>query len=211
MTSQDDLALTKVALYARVSTKDKGQETENQLVQLRDFAGKNQWTIFREYVDHETGSKADRAEFQAMFEDARRRRFDLVLFWSLDRLSREGVLATLQHLQRLTDYGVAYRSFTEQYFDSCGIFKDAVISILATIAKQERIRLSERTKAGVARARAQGKRIGRPRITADPSEIVALRGQGLSLRAIGRRTGVSEGSIRTILRDWHTGTNVWRT
>jgi DNA invertase Pin-like site-specific DNA recombinase len=200
MTSQDDLALTKVALYARVSTKDKGQETENQLAELRTFAGKHEWTIFREYVDHETGSKADRREFQAMFEDARRRKFDLVLFWSLDRLSREGVLETLQHLQRLTDYGVAYRSFTEQYFDSCGIFKDAVISILATIAKQERIRLSERTKAGVARARAQGKRIGRPRITADPSEIVALRGQGLSLRAIGRRTGVSEGSIRAVLK-----------
>jgi DNA invertase Pin-like site-specific DNA recombinase len=211
MTSQDDLALTKVAaLYARVSTRDKGQETENQLAELRTFAAKNDWTIFREYVDHETGSKSDRAEFQAMFEDARRRRFDLVLFWSLDRLSREGVLQTLQHLQRLTDYGVAYRSFTEQYFDSCGIFKDAVISILATIAKQERIRLSERTKAGVARARAQGKRIGRPRIIADPSEIVALRGQGLSLRAIGRRTGVSEGSIRAVLKDWHTGTNVWR-
>jgi DNA invertase Pin-like site-specific DNA recombinase len=149
-----------VALYARVSTRDKGQETENQLAELRNFVAKqnfiegkitaqaDQWQIFREYVDHETGSKADRAEFQAMFEDARRRRFDLVLFWSLDRLSREGVLATLQHLQRLTDYGVAYRSFTEQYFDSCGIFKDAVISILATIAKQERIRLSERTKAG---------------------------------------------------------------
>jgi len=194
-----------VALYARVSTRDKGQETENQLAELRTYVSKCEWQIFREYVDHETGSKSDRAEFQAMFEDARKRRFDLVLFWSLDRLSREGVLETLNHLKRLTDYGVAYRSFTEQYFDSCGIFKDAVISILATIAKQERIRLSERTKAGLALARARGKQIGRPRVSADPLEIMRLRGNGLSLRAIGKRVGVSEGSVRAVLRGLKKG------
>ena len=99
-----------------------------------------------------------------MFTDASKRRFDLLIFWSLDRLSREGVLETLQHLNRLTSYGVAYRSFTEQYFDSCGIFKDAVISILATIAKQERVRLSERTRAGLAIARSKGRQLGRPRL-----------------------------------------------
>ena len=88
-----------------------------------------------------------------MFSDASKRKFSVLLFWSLDRFSREGVLETLQHLNRLTSYGVNYRSFTEQYFDSCGVFRDAVISILATIAKQERIRIS---------ARAKGHRIGRP-------------------------------------------------
>jgi hypothetical protein len=122
----------KIAIYARVSTKDKGQDTENQLVQLREFAAKQGWQITREYVDRETGGSADRMEFQRMFADASRRAFDLLLFWSLDRLSREGVLETLQHLNRLTSCGVAYKSYTEQYFDSCGIFKDAVISILAT-------------------------------------------------------------------------------
>jgi DNA invertase Pin-like site-specific DNA recombinase len=81
-----------------------------------------------------------------MFEDAAERRFDLVLFWSLDRLSREGVLETLQHLNRLTSYGVAYKSFTEQYSDSCGVFKDAVIAIMATVAKQERVKRSERKR-----------------------------------------------------------------
>jgi len=65
-----------------------------------------------------------------------------------ERLSREGVLETLQHLNRLTACGVGYKSFTEQYLDSCGIFKNAVIGILAVVAKQERVRLSERTKAG---------------------------------------------------------------
>ena len=188
----------KIAIYARVSTKDKGQDAESQLVQLREFAAKQGWTVFREYIDQETGSKSDRREFQVMFEDASRRQFDLLLFWALDRLSREGVLQTLQHLNRLTSYGVGFRSFTEQYFDSCGIFKDAVISILATIAKQERIRLSERTKSGLAQARRNGRRIGRPRLNVQSSEIARLRASGLSLRAIGRTLGISEGSVRRL-------------
>jgi DNA invertase Pin-like site-specific DNA recombinase len=79
----------------------------------------------------------------------------VLAFWSLDRLSREGTVQTLNHLQRLTAYGVDYRSFTEQYLDSTGIFKDAVIGILAAVAKQERVRLSERTIAGLERARSQ--------------------------------------------------------
>jgi DNA invertase Pin-like site-specific DNA recombinase len=188
----------KIAIYARVSTKDKGQDTENQLAQLREFASKQGWQIVAEFVDRETGSKSERAEFQAMFQDASQRKFDLLLFWALDRLSREGVLETLQHLNRLTSYGVGFRSFTEQYFDSCGIFKDAVISILATIAKQERIRLSERTKAGLAQARRNGRQIGRPRLTVQSSEIARLRASGLSLRAIGRELGISEGSVRRL-------------
>jgi len=77
-----------------------------------------------------------------MFTAASKRQFDVLLFWALDRLSREGCLETLQHLQRLTSHGVAWRSFTEQYLDSTGVFREAVISILAAVAKQERVRLS---------------------------------------------------------------------
>lgn len=189
----------KIAIYARVSTKDKGQETENQSSQLQEFASKQGWEIFDNYVDRESGAKSDRAEFQRMFADASKRKFDLVLFWSLDRLSREGVLETLQHLNRLTSYGVGFKSYTEQYFDSCGIFKDAVIAILATVAKQERVRLSERTKAGLAIARSRGKVIGRPRLQVQPAEIARLRSQGHSLRSIGRTLGVSEGSVRRLV------------
>lgn len=188
----------RIAIYARVSTKDKGQDTENQLVQLREFASRQGWQVVSEYVDRETGGNGDRAQFQAMFEAASRRKFDLLLFWALDRLSREGVLETLQHLNRLTSYGVGYRSFAEQYFDSCGIFKDAVIAIMATLAKQERIRMSERTKAGLAQARRNGRQIGRPRLTVQSSEIARLRASGLSLRAIGRQLGISEGSVRRL-------------
>src|SRR5437016_11931155 len=188
----------KIAIYARVSTKDKGQDTENQLVQLREFAAKQGWEITREYVDRETGGTADRMEFQRMFSDASRRTFDLLLFWSLDRLSREGVLETLQHLNRLTSYGVGYKSFTEQYLDSCGIFKDAVIGILAVIDKQERVRLSERTRAGIDIARSKGRLLGRPRLKVRLSEIASLKARGLSQRAIGRELGISEGSVRRL-------------
>ena len=170
----------RCALYARVSTKDKGQEVENQLRQLREFAERQGWTIAVEYVDHETGKISDREQFQRMFEDASQRKFDVLLFWSLDRLSREGVLPTLQHLQRLTSYGIGYRSFTEQYFDSCGIFRDAVIAIVATVAKQQRIRISERVRAGLSTARSKGKRLGRPRVFVSRARIESLRAQGLS-------------------------------
>ena len=79
------------------------------------------------------------------------REFDVLLFWSLDRLSREGTVETLNHLQRLTSYGVHWRSFTEQYLDSTGIFREAVIGIHAAVAKQERVRISERVGRASAR------------------------------------------------------------
>jgi DNA invertase Pin-like site-specific DNA recombinase len=187
--------MSKVAIYARVSTKDRGQETENQLVQLREFATKCGWTVYREFVDHESGSTADREQFQAMFEAASRRKFHTLLFWSLDRLSREGVLETLQHLNRLTGYGVGYRSFTEQYFDSCGAFRDAVIAIVATVAKQERVRISERTRAGLSMARARGVKLGRPRVNIDAAEVKHLRAQGQSFRAIALKLNVSVATV----------------
>ena len=99
---------TRVAIYARVSTKDKGQEVENQLRQLREFSSSQGWAVYHEFVDHETGSTDHRTAFQAMFKDASQRKFDVLLFWALDRLSREGVLETLQHLNRPTSYGVGY-------------------------------------------------------------------------------------------------------
>ena len=187
---------TRVAVYARVSTKDKGQEVENQLRQLRDFSTLQGWTVVREYVDHESGSTNDRAEFQAMFKDASQRKFDVLLFWALDRLSREGVLETLQHLNRLTACGVGYRSFTEQYFDSCGVFKDAVIAIIATVAKQERVRISQRVRAGLDVARSKGTRLGRPRVAVDPSKIALLRAQGKSWREISAETGIGKGTAQ---------------
>src|SRR5438445_7961768 len=188
--------IARVANYARVSTKHKRQEVENQLRQLREFSALQGWISVREYVDHETGSTDDRAEFQAMFRDASQRKFGVLLFWALDRLSREGVLETLQHLNRLTSYGVGYRSFTEQYFDSCGIFKDAVIAIIATVAKQERVRISERVRAGLEVARVKGKKLGRPRVTVDAARIACLRASGASWQTITRQLGISAGTAK---------------
>ena len=82
----------RVALYGRVSTRDKGQDTENQLAQLRQYAASMGWQTVAEFVDHESGGKSDREQFQFMFQAASQRKFDVLLFWSLDRLSREGVL-----------------------------------------------------------------------------------------------------------------------
>jgi DNA invertase Pin-like site-specific DNA recombinase len=197
-------SIEKVALYARVSTKDGRQDTENQLIALRDYCRKQGWEIAGEYVDRETGGTSKRPHFQKMFADARQRKFDLVLFWSLDRLSREGVSATLNHLERLTAAGVEWRSFTEQYLDSCGVFRDAVLSILATIAKQERIRRSERASAAVARLRSQGTtdHLGRkPKLIGAKLEIVRrLHEEGLSLRAIAAKVHASAMTVQRIIQ-----------
>src|SRR5438128_2047679 len=169
-----------VAIYCRISTRDKGQDFTNQLLALREFAAKQGWIIANEYIDLQSAKDDDRPAFRQMFQDASRRKFDVLLFWSLDRLSRAGGMATLQSLQRLTSYGIAWRSFTEQYLDSTGIFREAVIGILAAIAKQERVRLGERTRAGLARVRREGKRLGRPMAKVDLPLIQALRASGAS-------------------------------
>ncbi|HEX4715609.1 MAG TPA: recombinase family protein [Ktedonobacteraceae bacterium] len=202
------MPISHVVLYARVSKNqvaakynDKVQDTENQLAQLREFCAKQGWTITREYVDHVSGKTAHkRTQFQAMLAAASRREFDLILFWSLDRFSREGVLPTLKHLEVITSYGVAWKSFTEQYFDSCGIFRDAIISIAATLAKQERVRISERTIAGLERARRQGRFGGRPHRVVDREWMRRLREEGRSFREIATEVGVSAMTAARILR-----------
>ena len=192
-------ALTRVALYARVSTKDKRQDTANQLDQLRQFAATQGWTLVHEYVDRATGKHSDREQFQNLFQDASQRKVDVVLFWSLDRFSREGVRETLNHLERLASYGVGYRSFTEQYLDSCGIFKDAVLGILATIAKQERVRLSERTIAGLQKARKEGRVGGRPGVIVDRAKVERLAKTGKRLAEIADAVGTSKSTVHRLL------------
>lgn len=185
----------RVAIYARVSTKDKGQDVENQLDQLRAYAKLQGWEG-REFVDHETGKHSDRAQFRAMFAAAKDREIDMVLFWALNRFTREGVLPTLQHLNTLSGYGVGFYSLREPYLDSCGLFKDAIIAILSTLAKQEIIQISERTKAGLARARTQGRVGGRPRKVFSHDRAQQLRKKGMSWRQVGRELKVPESTLR---------------
>jgi DNA invertase Pin-like site-specific DNA recombinase len=125
----------------------------------------------------------------------------MVLFWSLDRFSREGVVETLQHLERLKANGVSWWSFKEEFLRSVGPFSDAVLAILACIAKQERVRLSERVKAGLDRARSQGKVVGRPKVVVDRDKVLELHKQGLSQWDISQKLGVSRASVGRIIAE----------
>ena len=189
----------KCAIYARVSTRDKGQDVRNQLEQLRAYCQRQDWQIAGEYIDQRSGKNGDREEFKRMMNSAYQREFDVVLFWSLDRFSREGTLETVQHFKRLSSYGIAFKSFTEEFLDGTGIFKDAIIGILAALAHQERVRLSERVVAGLERARKQGRVGGRPRKQyerdKDAAKIRQLREDGQSLQEIADELGRSKSDI----------------
>jgi DNA invertase Pin-like site-specific DNA recombinase len=152
--------------------------------------------------DDESGGTSKRTHFQRTFVEAHQHQFDLVMFWSLDRFSREGVSATLNHLERLTGYGVNWRSFTEEYLDSCGVFRDGVRSILATIAKQERVRRSERATAAIAKLRRQGKteHLGRPRLVVDRVKVQNLIAAGMSVRKIALEMGISHATAPRAMR-----------
>src|SRR5215831_14452355 len=176
----------RVAIYTRVSGQSNRQDTENQALQLREFCQRQGWE-YVEYTDRMSGTKADRTAFQKVFEDARLKKFDLVLFWALDRFSREGVTETLNYLKVLDGYGVAWKSFTESYLDSTGMFKEAVIAILAAVAKQEHARLSERVVAGLRRAKREGKQLGRKRIIIDREKVRLMHAAGLTVREIAAK------------------------
>jgi DNA invertase Pin-like site-specific DNA recombinase len=189
----------KVAIYARTSTDDGRQELSNQTRELHTYAERMGWIVVGEYLDQVSGRKAERPQFLAAMKDARKRRFDVLLFWSLDRLSREGVLKTLLILNQLTGYGVKYRSLQEQWIDSLGAFSDAIVGILATVAKFEADRMSSRVRSGLARAKAEGKVLGRPRAVLDRNKLTKMRAEGMSLREIGAVTGKSAMTIQRIL------------
>ena len=190
----------RAAIYARVSTKDKGQDTENQLLQLREYCSRQQWHIVHEYVDQVSGKTGDRAAFKQLFADASRRQFDVVLVWALDRFTREGVLETFEYVRTLTSYGVQFESYSEAHFRTTGPAGELMLAVAAWIAKQERIRISERTKAGLARARAQGRIGGRRCIVFSRDRAIALRKSGLSWRQVGRKMGIAQSTIRAALK-----------
>ena len=143
----------------------------------------------------------DRPGFAAMFKAAHQRKFDILVFWALDRLTREGTRATLNYIQRLESKGVGYVSYQEQWLDSTGPFKDVMISMFATLAKQERARISERTIAGLKVARSKGKRLGRPPLQETTIQTVLTLNQraGIGARKIAKSTGFPLGTVSAIL------------
>lgn len=154
----------KIALYGRVSKNDKSQDPQNQITPLRDYAKALQGEIVEEYVDLASGSGAvDRVNFLRMLEDADRHKFDLILTWALDRFSREGILNTLGYLERLKRNGVAIKSLKESWLDTRDEgLGQLLIAIFSWVGSQERLRIVERTRAGLDTARAKGKKLGRP-------------------------------------------------
>ena len=137
----------KVAIYIRVSTTK--QEVKNQELQLLEYSKKQGYEIYQIYTDVISGKETSRPSYDRMFKDAHKRLFDVVLFWDLSRFSRAGTLFTLQKLQELKNLNIDWVSYQEAYINSMGQFSDVIVSLLSTIAKIEREKISQRTKAGL--------------------------------------------------------------
>ncbi len=184
----------RVAIYGRVSTDDKGQDPENQLRELRAWCVNSGHTIVGEYVEYESGRKGTdkRKQFAALSDDAAKRKFDCVLFWALDRFSREGMTQTITHLQRLTSYGVSFHSYTEPHLATDNeLVRNILLALLSSLAKVEAQKISERTKAGMTRAKAKGIRIGRPRLGIELRQKIAERtAKGETPYAIAKALGI---------------------
>lgn len=156
----------KVCIYSRVSTTE--QDTENQSMMLTGWAKQCGFEIVAVYQETESGWKAGhQRELARLLQDARRRRFAMVLVWALDRLSREGPLAILSLVHRLGTYGVKVISYQESWTEAPGELGELLYALTGWVARMESQRRSERTKAGLKRALAQGKKLGRPQGSKD--------------------------------------------
>lgn len=152
----------KVAIYARVSTGS--QDTENQVIVLQQWAKQHGFDVVAVYEEEESAWKAGhQRELARLLQDARRGKFAVVLVWALDRLSREGALAILSLVHRLAAYGVKLISYQESWTEVPGELGELLYALTGWVARMESQRRSERTKAGLTRAIAQGKKLGRPK------------------------------------------------
>jgi DNA invertase Pin-like site-specific DNA recombinase len=205
----------RIAIYARVSTKKqkdqnqgqnqgkKDQDPENQLRELRAWCDQAGHTIVQEYIDRESGRKdaKDRKQFAALFEDAHKRKFDCVLVWALDRLTREGMVKTVMYLQRLASCGVSFHSYTEPHLSTDNeMLRDILLAVMSSLAKVESQKISERTRAGMERAKVKGtesgKPIGRPRISlALQQKITKQLSEGLSAYAVAKKLGIDAHTV----------------
>ena len=159
----------KVAIYARVSLDEsyddkRFQNLENQLIPLRDFCRAMGYEIIKEYTEKMSGANPARPQFRLMMADALMRRFSGIIVWKIDRFSREGILPTLSYIKQLKDRGIFLQSMTETWINTKdeGI-TEMLLAIMSWMAAEEKRKISERTKAGMARAKAKGKHCGRPR------------------------------------------------
>jgi DNA invertase Pin-like site-specific DNA recombinase len=198
----------RVALYLRVSTDDKGQTVETQRLPLREYCAAQGWADVAEYADEASATDLRRrTAWRRLLDDCARRKVDLILVWRLDRAFRS-VLDAAQTLERLRAWGVGLRSYSEPWLDTTSPFGEALYYITVAYAQLERGILRERVKAGMERARRQGRRVGRPRATerpgvrrAWPGVAADLAAGTISIRAAARRLGVGAATVRRMLAE----------
>ncbi len=184
--------MKRVALYMRVSTVDQNPETQG--IELRQFAKQRSYEIVQEYVDHGiSGTKARRPALDQLLKDAHRRRFDVVLVWSSDRLARS-TKHFLQVLDELSGLGIQFLSQREA-IDTDGPLGRAIIVIVSAIAELERSLIVERVRAGMRRAKLEGRRIGRAPLDVDRNQVVRDRLAGLSLTQVAKKHGLSRATV----------------
>ena len=192
--------MTRTALYARVSTLDRGQDPELQLAELRQVAAQRGWTIAGEYVDHGvSGSKASRPELDRLMADARRGRLDLVAVWKFDRFARSTshLLSALEEFGRLR---VDFVSLREQIDTGTPVGK-MVFTMVGAMAEFEKSLIVERVRAGVSRAQAAGKHCGRPRKDLDLRAARLLLESGKSEREVADLLGLPRATLQRRLRE----------
>jgi DNA invertase Pin-like site-specific DNA recombinase len=180
---------TRMAVYARLSTTNHGQDVGLQTRDLEQFAQARGWQMADAYIDAEvSGSKDSRPELNRLMADAHKRRFDVVVVWRFDRFARS-VSHQLRALETFNSLGIAFVSLNEQ-IDTSTPTGRMVFTVLGAVAELERSLIVERVRAGLRNAKANGKRLGRPRVTVDAAEIARLRGHGVTWRAIAQQLGV---------------------
>ena len=191
------MANQRVALYARVSTL-QAQDPEMQLSELQEYAARRGWEVVAEYVDRKSGASEARPALNRLMIDARRRRFDVIAVWKIDRFGR-----SLRHLvNALAEFeaiGVAFVSLRD-HLDLSTPAGRLMFQIIAAMAEFERALIQERVRAGLRNAQKKGKKLGRPRIAVDAAKIASLRASGASWRAISKQLGVSVGTAYEAFR-----------
>lgn len=189
------IRMKTVAIYARVSTLD--QNCEVQLADLRRFASQRFGRAY-EYMDvGVSGTQRRRPHLDALMKDARKRRFDVVLVWKFDRFARS-LKHLIDSLEEFRALGIDFISYTEGV-DTTTPSGQLLFHVVGAVAQFERDLIAERVRAGIAHARAMGKRIGRPRAQVDVNAVVKLRLQGRSLREIARALDIPVSRVRRAL------------
>src|ERR1700745_4072479 len=188
----------RVAIYARVSTKD--QSCDLQLRDLRAYCAARGFASVREFVDvGESGAKDSRPQLNELMAAARKRQFDVVMVWRFDRFARS-TKHLLLALEEFRSLGIQFISYQEN-IDTSSPLGQALFTIVSAVAQLERDLIRERVSAGIRNARANGKKLGRPHVKTNLKEILQLRAEGHSLRKIAAKLGIGDGTVRDRLKD----------